>query len=91
MLAPGDFLPLMDQLTFDPGDDTSQDCATVFIENDVILEDVERFSVILVTTDPDVSIRPDSAAVTITDDDSKCLPSPRNFLLTSCCILCFQV
>jgi len=44
LLAPGDFLPLMDQLTFDPEDDTSQDCATVFIENDVILEDVERFS-----------------------------------------------
>ena len=77
-------MPLEDLLTFDPGADTLEDCATVLIENDLILEDDEIFFVVLSTTDPDVSIRPTSAIITITNDDSKCVLHPRKFLLTSC-------
>ena len=75
--APGDFLLLTNQLTFNPGNGLQQDCATIMIGSDTILEDDESFSMELTTTDPDVSISPSTAVVTLTNDNSKylCLTS----------------
>ena len=70
-VAPGDFQSLMDQLTFNSGSGLQRDCATITVGSDTILEDDESFSVVLTTTDPDVTISPNTAVVTITDDDSK--------------------
>ena len=79
-IAPGDFSSLVDQLTFNPGSGLQQDCATITVGSDTTLEDDESFSVVLTTTDPDVIISPNTAFVTITNDDSKYL------CLTSCVI-----
>ena len=70
-VAPGDFQSLMDQLTFNSGSGLQRDCATITVGSDTILEDDESFSVVLTTTDPDVTISPNTAVVTITDDGSK--------------------
>ena len=77
-IAPGDFSSLVDQLTFNPGSGLQRDCATITVVSDTTLEDDESFSVVLTTTDPDVIISPNTAFVTITNDDSKYL------CLTSC-------
>ena len=76
-IAPGDFLLLTNQLTFNPGNGLQRDCATITVGSNTILEDDESFSVELTTTDPDVTISPNTAVVTITDDESKylCLTS----------------
>jgi len=67
--------------------------AMLQIIDDNRLEAVEQFTanLLLGAGQDRVTLGADSATVEITDDDSKCLPSPRNFLLTSRCILCFQV
>ena len=63
-----DFSPSTIALTFQPGE-TIQ-CGSVIIVNDSILENQETFFVVLNTTDPDVIITtPDSANVTIQNDD----------------------
>ena len=72
-IAPGDFSSLMDQLTFNPGSGLQRDCATITVGSDTTLEDDESFSVVLTTTDPDVSISRNTTVVTITNDDSKYL------------------
>ena len=72
-IAPGDFLSLVDQLTFNPGSGLQRDCATITVGRDITLEDDESFSVVLTTTDPDVIISRNTTVVTITDDDSKYL------------------
>ena len=77
-IAPaGDFLSLVDQLTFNPGSGLQRDCATITVGNNTTLEDDESFSVVLTTTDSDVIISQNTAVVTITNDDSKylCLTS----------------
>ena len=76
-IAPGDFLLVRNQLTFNPGSGLQRDCATITVGSDTTLEDDESFSVVLTTTDPDVIISPNTAVVTITNDDSKylCLTS----------------
>ena len=76
-IAPEDFLLLTNQLTFNPGNGLQRDCATITVGSDTILEDDESFSVALTTTDPDVTISPSTAVVTLTNDDSKylCLTS----------------
>ena len=76
-IAPGDFLSLVDQLTFNPGSGLQRDCATITVGSDTILEDDESFSVVLTSTDPDVTINPNTAVVTLTNDDGKylCLTS----------------
>ena len=72
-VVPGDFQSLMDQLTFNSGSGLQRDCATITVGSDTILEDDESFSVVLTTTDPDVTISPNTAVVTLTNDDSKYL------------------
>ena len=76
-IAPDDFLSLTNQLTFNPGNGLQRDCATITAGSDTILEDDESFSVVLTTTDPDVTISPNTTVVTVTNDDSKylCLTS----------------
>ena len=70
-VAPGDFSLLTEQLTFNPGNGSQQDCAIIMVENDLTLEDDERFSVVLTTTDPAITISPNLTVVTIINDDSK--------------------
>ena len=72
-IAPGDFSSLMDQLTFNSGSGLRQECATITVGSDTTLEDDESFSVVLTTTDPNVSISRNTTVVTITNDDSKYL------------------
>ena len=76
-IVPGDFLSLVDQLTFNSGNGLQRDCATITVGSDTILEDDESFSVVLTTTDPDVTISPNTTVVTLTNNDSKylCLSS----------------
>ena len=74
-----DFASLVDlPLTFDPGAGILQECANISITSDEILEEDEAFDVVLTTNDTDVMIRPNSATVTIVDDDG----------MPSCCTLC---
>ena len=57
-------------LTFTP--EVNVSCATVVpIIDDAILEDNQTFSVVLSTEDPDVSLDPASAIVTIVDNDGE--------------------
>ena len=72
-IAHEDFLLLTNQLTFNPGNGLQEDCATITVMNDTILEGDENFSVVLTTTDPDVTISPNTTVVTVTNDDSKYL------------------
>ena len=76
-IAPDDFLLPTTQLTFNPGNGLQRDCATIMVRSDTILEEDENFSVVLTTTDPDVTINPNTTVVTLTNDDSKylCLTS----------------
>ena len=56
--------------TFIPG--VNELCTSeISIIDDLVLEDNETFSVLLSTTDLDVSLEPSSASVTIVDNDSK--------------------
>ena len=50
---------------------TDQQCTSISISNDPILEYDELFSVQLNTTDQAVILRPSSANITIGDDDGK--------------------
>ena len=56
--------------TFIPG--VNELCTSeISIIDDLVLEDNETFSILLSTTDLDVSLEPSSASVTIVDNDSK--------------------
>ena len=56
--------------TFIPG--VNELCTSeISIIDDLVLEDNETFSVLLSTTDLNVSLEPSSASVTIVDNDSK--------------------
>lgn len=56
-------------LTFEVGAGSLVQCRTVTIIDDTVVEDSEQVSVILVTVDPDITIQPSSAPITIIDDD----------------------
>ena len=58
-------------LTFLQG--TTQQCASISISDDAVLENDELFSVQMTSTDPAVTLSPSasSATITIGDDDSK--------------------
>ena len=70
------------ELVFEQG--TAQQCASISISDDAILENNELFSVQLTTTDQAVMLSPSSATVTIEDDDSK---SFSLFVSTTYCVL----
>ena len=50
----------------------TQQCSSISIDDDTILENDEAFSVQLSTLDPDVNLTPSTATVTIENDDSEC-------------------
>ena len=50
---------------------TDQQCTSISISDDPILENDELFSVVLNTTDQAVTLRPSVANITIEDDDGK--------------------
>ena len=87
--APGDFLLVRNQLTFNPGSGLQRDCAAITVGSDTILEDDESFSVVLTTTDPDIiRFGPNITVVTITDDDSKQSCNIHdNGVMVLCCVL----
>ena len=58
---------------------TDQQCASISISDDPVLENDELFSVQLNSTDLAVTLRPSTANITIGDDDGK-----------SFCSLCFS-
>ena len=68
-----DFTSVTTQLTFQPSQANVPQCEDVPIQEDIILETNESFTVELSTTDPDVILDPQSATVTIMDDDSMCI------------------
>ena len=61
--------PTLMELTIVAG--TDQQCTSISISNDPILENDELFSAQLNTTDRAVTLRPSSANITIEDDDGK--------------------
>ena len=63
-----DFIPVVSNLTFQPGS-ALQHCSPVTVVDDSILEMYEVFSVILSTSDQAVNFGQESANVTIMDDD----------------------
>ena len=68
--AASDDFTTMIVFTFIPG--VNELCTSeISIIDDLVLEDNETFSVLLSTTDLDVSLEPSSASVTIVDNDSK--------------------
>ena len=68
--APNDYTSVENVLIFSPG--INESCTTVIpIIDDSVLENDEVFSVMISTTDSDVSLDPASANVTIVDNDGK--------------------
>ena len=67
-----DFASMTAQLTFQPSQADVPQCVDVPIQEDTVLETNEFFTVELSTTDPVVILSPQSATVTIFDDDSEC-------------------
>ena len=65
-----DFTSVTAQLTFQPSQADVPQCEDVPIQQDTILETNESFTVELSTTDLDVILDPQSATVTIMDNDS---------------------
>ena len=72
--AGGDYTPLTTDLTF--GNATVTKMVTLFILDDLFVEDSEFFNVTLTTTDPSVTLEPDAATVTIEDVDGMLLHMP---------------
>ena len=67
--APDDYTATTVELSFDA--DTNRSCVNIPIDDDNFFEDMENFTVSLNSSDPDVTLVPDTAVVTITDDDSE--------------------
>ena len=68
-----DFTSVTAQLTFQPSQADVPQCEDVPLQEDTILETNESFTVELSTTDPVVVLDPQSATVTIMDNDSMCI------------------
>ena len=68
--APIDYDAVTQTFTFGPG--LVQQCATVPIEDDVILEATENFFATLTTTDSILILNPDSTQVDIIEDPNDC-------------------
>lgn len=64
-----DFIPVDQELTFDPSANQLVQCATVQIVNDSLLESVEMFEAVLNSSDPDISIRPFSNTIVMIRND----------------------
>lgn len=65
-----DYVPIVDQvLLLEPASGSTKECAIIVVVNDTVLEDNEDLSVLLLASDPDVTIRPNIATLLIVDDD----------------------
>ena len=83
----GDFTTLSIVLTFDPA--TSRLCKNITITDDNVPENDETFTVIL--TDSGITLSPDTATVTIVDNDGMCTSrsiAGCDFLLLPSSLLC---
>lgn len=69
--AGGEYTPLTTDLTLGATMPTTM--VTVFILDDLLVEGSEFFNVALTTADPNVTLAPDAATVTIEDEDGKLL------------------
>ena len=69
MGADADYTSSTETLTFDGS--TSLQCVNIPIIEDVILEENERFTVSITTTDTDVILNPDNGEVIILNDDGQ--------------------
>ena len=67
--APSDYTPIVEDLVFTSSDDRR--CRTIQTGDDSILETDEEFSLMLNTSDSSVTLSPEIANVTITNDDGK--------------------
>ena len=80
-----DFTSVTAQLTIQPSQADVPQCGDIPIQEDTILEPNESFTVELSTTDLDVILDPQSATVTIMDNESMCIVPvvhPNDHLLT---------
>ena len=66
---PGDYTSVSVTLTFDGS--TDRQCENIPLEDDMILEGVEEFNVVLESDEERVTLSPERAVVRITDDDGK--------------------
>ena len=67
ILAPDDYTAVTVVLTFTPME--SRVCYNVSIENDVVYEGPDDFEVVLRSNDNLINLSPDTALITIVDDD----------------------
>ena len=68
-LAPGDYVPVIEDLTFSAS--VPRICRNVTTVEDTALEDAEDFTLTLTTTDSNVTLFPQEARLSIIDDDCK--------------------
>ena len=66
---PGDYTSVSVTLTFDGS--TDRQCEGIPLEDDMILEGVEEFDVVLESDEERLTLSPERAVVRITDDDGK--------------------
>ena len=57
------------ELTFDPSFNQLRQCVLINIIDENVLEEMETFGVTLTSTDPDISIRPNSNTVVMIRND----------------------
>ena len=66
-----DYNAVFQSLNFGSLEQNQQQCVTVLIIDDAVLEDREAFVLQLKTTDSYVSLNPSTSVVEVLDDDSK--------------------
>lgn len=81
--GPDDYISVSSvELTFHPATATEPHCEDIQIRNEEILENEERFSIFLTSSDSAIDISPSTATVTIQNDDSKLLSKLVQILAT---------
>jgi hypothetical protein len=86
--APDDYTSVSVALTFDAS--TNRQCQDIPLENDDILEGVEEFEAVLETEEERVTLSPERAVVSITDDDGMLLMDSINLVIQSHLVFLFQ-
>ena len=87
--APNDYTAFTVVLTFTPME--TRVCYNVNIENDVVYEGPEDFLIGLSTMDARIDLAPDSARITIVDDDGNNLLLVTIFIVFVGCTYLFNV
>ena len=81
-----DYTENEEEFTFNTGDATP--CLEIDIEEDTALESCETFGVVLMTSDPNVILSPQSAGVIIYDNEG--LQNPYNMIHRDTCTVCLH-